>query len=376
MQYWVFLCGELSKPWKIIYVPGNLIWVLFLLWLFGFLGVLIWKSVEHLQFRYRILADSVKVTSPEILSVLEKAIEDARIKDAEFELVTSPHVTTPLSIGLFKSTTKVILPLRRYNPEELELILRHEIIHIARGDSWSKFFLVFCTAMCWFNPLMWIAMRKSAEDLELSCDETVLLNADMDTRQKYALLLLNTAGDERGYTTCLSASARSMRYRLKNIISPVKRRSGAIVAGIAFFVLSMTSGYVALAYGGRNGAEVIYHSQDYAQCSIRHFLTMSDRETHTNYIVKDEEAFHHYLASLTLSELTGNYSFSEGGRSISYSMDSPDRSLHIVLYDNVIKLITLGKGSTTSYYYIADGVNWKCLHKTLAPYSNKYPPLQ
>ena len=55
--------------------------------------------------------------------------------------------------------------------EELKLILKHEIVHIAREDSWSKFFLVFCTAMYWFNPLMWYAMKKSAEDMELSCDD-------------------------------------------------------------------------------------------------------------------------------------------------------------------------------------------------------------
>lgn len=30
--------------------------------------------------------------------------------------------------------------------------------------------LTFCTAICWFCPLMWIAKRRSAEDLELSCD--------------------------------------------------------------------------------------------------------------------------------------------------------------------------------------------------------------
>ena len=28
--------------------------------------------------------------------------------------------------------------------------------------------LTFCTAICWFCPLMWIAKRRSAEDLELS----------------------------------------------------------------------------------------------------------------------------------------------------------------------------------------------------------------
>ena len=121
--------------------------------------------------------------------------------------------------------------------------------------------MIFCAAMCWFNPLMWIAMRKSADDMELSCDETVLLNADEATRKQYALLLLDTAGDERGFTTCLSATANAMRYRLRSVTKPKKRHSGALIVGAAFFILAMTSGYVALAFDGNSGAEVLYQSE-------------------------------------------------------------------------------------------------------------------
>ena len=65
---------------------------------------------------------------------------------------------------------------------------------------------------------MRVAARKSADDLELSCDETVLAGEDSGSRKRYAELILKTAGDERGFTTCLSATATALRYRLKNII--------------------------------------------------------------------------------------------------------------------------------------------------------------
>ena len=67
---------------------------------------------------------------------------------------------------------------------------------------------------------MWMAMERSAQDMELSCDETVLLEADDVTRRRYAGLLLATAGDSRGFTTCLSASASALRYRLRNVSIP------------------------------------------------------------------------------------------------------------------------------------------------------------
>ena len=44
-------------------------------------------------------------------------------------------------------------------------------------------------------------MRKSADDFELSCDESVLLAQPQPVRRQYAELLLKTAGDERGFTT-------------------------------------------------------------------------------------------------------------------------------------------------------------------------------
>lgn len=111
--------------------------------------------------------------------------------------------------------------------------------------------------MCWFNPLVWLAMSRSAEDLELSCDEAVLFGAPKDERRRYADLLLSTAGDARGFTTCLSATGRSLRYRLKNVMQPPMKAGGALAIGLAVFFMLLCFGQVALAYGGGVGRDVI-----------------------------------------------------------------------------------------------------------------------
>ena len=349
---YLYLTIQLSKPWIVIQAPGNIVRISGYIWFAGFLLVMTCKTIEHLIFRHHVLKDALPVTDPEILSLWNKMIAEVRIKKVKFELVSSPHVKAPISIGLFRSTTKVILPIQNYTSEDLNLILKHELIHIAREDTWSKFFLVFCTAMCWFNPLMWIAMRKCAEDIELSCDETVLLNADDLTRKRYATLLLDTAGNSHGFTTCLSASTNTMRYRLKSIMKPTKRHSGAIIIGIVLFVLFMTSGFVALAYENRSGADVIYANQDFSQYDLRCISMASD-----------EKAFHEYLSSLTLSELTGNYSFLEYEPKYFYLMDGPEGTQIIQLYDKMIKITTLyGENARSSYYYIQDDIDWQYLN--------------
>ena len=64
---------------------------------------------------------------------------------------------------------------------------------------------------------------------------------------RYRHLLLKNAGSARGNSTCLSASADSLRYRLRNTITPAKRLAGGIVVGVSLFGLIMTLGTVTIA---------------------------------------------------------------------------------------------------------------------------------
>ena len=358
---------KLPSPLIVIPTSGNWIWILLGIWFIGFVGVLLWKMIEHLIFRYHVLKYATSVTDAEILEIWNNLLKDARCRKPRFKLVTSPNVSTPLTIGLNRRATRVVLPEKTYSKEDLELILRHEIVHIGREDAWNKFFMVFCTAICWFNPLMWIAMRKSADDIELSCDETVLLGADDAARKQYAILLLDTAGDERGFTTCLSATANAMRYRLQSITKPAKRRSGALIVGAVFFILCMTSGYVALAYDGNTGAQMIYQGDDYSSYVIRS-VSLKDDEFATNYEIANAEAFHAYLAGLTVYELTGNYSFSDSERCFTYLMDTQGGTMAVLLYDNAVKTVWLHKDAQAEYFYVPEGIDWDYIETVIIPH--------
>lgn len=353
---------SLPAPRWVVEVPAALVTVLLCAWLAGFAAVLGWKTVSHLLFRARILRRAAPVTDPAVLEVWGREVEDARFKKPKFQLVTSPDVCTPLSVGLFARSVRVVLPERDYTPEELALVFRHELVHIGREDAWSKFFLVFCTAMCWFNPLMWAAMRKSAEDLELSCDETVLLGAGEDVKRRYAGLLLKTAGDERGFTTCLSASADSLRYRLKSVVEPTRKHTGALAVGLVFFLLCMSCGYVALAYGEGTGAELIYQSRDPEQYALR-YMYREDDPYHPIQLCTGEAGLHRYLSSLRLEQIAGNYSFQQEGKRLFLLFDAPEGTLGVMLSDDFIKLSPLYGRAEAQYYYLPDGLDWETLDR-------------
>lgn len=345
---------QLPEPYWVIEVPFPLVCTALAVWLVGFLAVLGWKIVSHLTFRAHILRDASPVADPAVLEIWRQEVEDARFRKPKFKLVTSPNIQTPLSVGLFRRSIRVVLPERKYTPSELKLIFRHELIHIGHEDAWNKFFLVFCSAMCWFNPLMWMAMRKSSEDLELNCDETVLQHSDDETKRQYADLLLRTAGDEQGFTTCLSASASALRYRLKNVVDPKKKHPGALVVGLVFFLLCMSCGYVALAYGEETGAELIYQSRDPAQYVLR-----SGRGD--DFICTDEAALHQYLSALRMERIAGNYSYNQEETSLTLVFDTPEGALVLTMSDRYMKLFPLYGKANSQHYYLPDGTDWDAL---------------
>ena len=350
-----------DHPLWIIHVPETLLSILTVVWISGFCVVLMYQILNHMTFRHRILKNAVLVQNSEILELWKQEQEDAGIDKPSYKLLLSPSVRTPLSIGLWNRSIRVILPHSDYSPDELHLIFRHELIHICREDAWSKFSLMFCTAVCWFNPFMWISMGKSFDDLELSCDETVLLHATDTQRRQYAELLLKTAGQEQGFTTCLSASASALRYRMKNSVKPRTLHSGALTVGLVSFLLLITCGSVALSYDGQTGKDAIFFEQDPESYVLTNIRDM-EHSFYRDYLCPDSEPLKDYLSELSLRKLTGHYDFREHDRSLILLFDTPNGTLGLDLEDTTVNLTKFwGEKITQEQFYVPGGLDWDFL---------------
>ena len=231
------------QPRLVLKLPPHLAMILAAVWLVGFVAVLVWKIAAHLLFRREVLADAYPVTDPEILALWEREMRLIERKKP-ISLLYSEKIVSPMTIGKNDKAIRTLLPQRSFTMAELQLIFRHELRHVQRLDVDTKMFYAFCQAMCWFNPLVWIAMDKAAADLELSCDEMVLYGKDERERRQYAELLLDSAGDDRGFTTCLSASAKTLRYRLKNVVKERRRLTGSLLVGLSLAALLLCCGMV------------------------------------------------------------------------------------------------------------------------------------
>ena len=212
--------------------------VLFLVWLLGGGLMLACLLVRHVSFRR---------TAARFSRPLEGM--DARVAREVLAAGGKPSlpvrrcgcVSGPLAVGLFRPC--ILLPDRPYPPEELSLVLQHELVHCRRKDLLFQTLLAVCRCLHWFNPLFPLIQRMMERDCELACDEMVLRSASLDTRDRYCRLLLDTAAQEVERTTVLSTGfgggKASLKQRLSSALDGGKRRRFLAVAAI---LLTLTVG--------------------------------------------------------------------------------------------------------------------------------------
>ena len=202
-----------------------------------------WKLLANHLFYKRTMASAREITEgrePELFKAeLERVSYLKPVK-----LCYCESLSSPLSMGIYDETRVTLLPRREYTEQELNFIFRHEVCHLQRCDIHTKVCLAFCLAFCWFDPLVWLAVRRAAEDLELACDELVLEGLGREERQAYVRLILMNSGKAPGFTSCLSAAGRTMRYRLKNVVEPRRRLPGTLLLATVMFLCVMGYGLV------------------------------------------------------------------------------------------------------------------------------------
>lgn len=148
----------------------------------------------------------------------------------------------PAVYGLLKP--KIILPVS-YRDKDTELILLHEETHIRRADNLWRMLAFLLAAAHWFNPLCWVFLKAFLADLELACDECVLVRLDGGRAKEYARTLL-----ESGQSKAVFASAfggAGIRTRIENILSFRKMTGVSLAACTAwiaavFYVLLTNAG--------------------------------------------------------------------------------------------------------------------------------------
>ncbi|WP_045728128.1 TonB family protein [Xanthomonas sp. GPE 39] len=146
----------------------------------------------------------------------------------------------PLVLGAWRP--QVVLPANfaeRYPPQQAQLVLAHERMHIARGDTRCNLLLAALRCVYWFNPLLHWAATCFCVDQELACDAAVLARHPC-SRRSYAEAMLQTQLDAVALPVgCHWQAGALLRQRIVLLQRPAVRgwRRGVGIAVVALAVL-------------------------------------------------------------------------------------------------------------------------------------------
>jgi beta-lactamase regulating signal transducer with metallopeptidase domain len=156
----------------------------------------------------------------------------------------SPDRALLLTWGLWRPRIIVPAGVRSWAAERIEVVLAHEMAHVARRDWAVQIAAETVRAIYWFNPLIWIACRRLRDESEQACDDTVLRHG-IDAAD-YASHLLAVARQvltaDRGWASAPAvANGSTLERRIAAMLNASRNREpltrparvGALLAMLA-----------------------------------------------------------------------------------------------------------------------------------------------
>lgn len=152
----------------------------------------------------------------------------------------------PLTWGIVRP--RILLPAgaAEWSEARREVVLSHELAHIARHDWLVQICAELSRGLYWFHPLVWFAAASLRRESERACDDSVL-NSGVEA-SRYAKQLLDLArtlkNAHRGWSAALAiARPSNLERRFIAMLNPnlnrggVSRRTGLLLKVAALCLL-------------------------------------------------------------------------------------------------------------------------------------------
>ena len=232
-----------TKVWtKRMTVDISLLDLTAVVWLLGGLVILLVHGLGYVHFKRRVIRNGVPAKDETVSRELRQLTEELQIRQ-KIGVMKYSQATSPLIMGFIHPI--LVIPDETYSQEELYFILKHELVHLKRHDTYYKLFLLVVNALHWFNPLVWYMRKEATVDMELSCDENVIWGMNLESRKAYVETLLSALDRQYEWrfflTTQFYGGKKVMEKRFRNILTGAKKKNGLSLV-ICAAVLTLTLG--------------------------------------------------------------------------------------------------------------------------------------
>jgi bla regulator protein BlaR1 len=217
--------------------------ILVSLWVVGAAAFIGWHSFVHARFCRRMLAQTAR---------------EARIEGG-VRLIETEAASGPLAFGIWRRY--VAFPRdfsERYDADERNLALAHELGHHARGDLIANWIALVVLALHWFNPIAWRAFRAFRADQEIANDARVLAGQNPMMRHTYACAIVKAAHGGAVSAACHLHTIEDLKGRLRMLTTNKTSRLRLFSGSAALALLTM--GGLAATASGTQAAERVRSS--------------------------------------------------------------------------------------------------------------------
>lgn len=195
------------------------IWILLgtILWCIGIAALLVYNIVTYIRLKHR-MATAVCLKG---------------------NVCESDKTRSPFILGFFKPLIYIPFGLGQ---QERGYIIQHEEVHLRRKDHWIKLLSLCVLAVHWFNPLVWLAYALMTKDMEMSCDEKVLSESNVNIIHEYSMSLLSFAANRRfPAASPLAFGEAGVRERIKNVLRFKKPPRRVVIFAVIICITSVAA---------------------------------------------------------------------------------------------------------------------------------------
>jgi beta-lactamase regulating signal transducer with metallopeptidase domain len=160
--------------------------VLLVLWMIGAAAVLL-RLAAGTVIVSRLARRGRRVDDGGWLSLAQRLASTLRI-DRPLTLMRGDRLGVPVTWGVVYPVVLLPEDADAWPEERRRYVLVHEMAHVKRLDALTQLVGQVALALFWFNPLMWIGVRRMQLEREHACDDYVLLHGTQPSRYAADLL--------------------------------------------------------------------------------------------------------------------------------------------------------------------------------------------
>lgn len=246
-------------------ISANIALPLIVLWAVGATAFAAWQ-----MYCYRRFLKKLEHTRTTVPTNSEAAKQLSFIKEAlgvksNVRLAYSSIIRSPVLVGLWKPT--IYLPIE--NTVNVDMVIRHELIHLKRKDLWVKAYTLGASALHWFNPLVHILRKDIHIWSELSCDEEVVKEMSYPERKRYGETILSVMAGSRNlpvqFCASLSGDGNQLKRRLMMMLNVKKQKKKTMYLTISAVFLVAAISTSAAAWASNHTPRVIGNEESHAE---------------------------------------------------------------------------------------------------------------